>query len=30
MNQDDNDAALANKQEQEQQLWILEQAKMDK
>ena len=30
MNQEDNDAALANQQEEEQQLWILEQAKMDK
>ena len=30
MNEDDNDAALAHKQEQEQQLWILEEAKMHK
>lgn len=30
MNQDDNDAALAHQQEQEQQQWIIEEAKMNK
>ena len=29
MNQDDNDAALANQQEQEQQQWMLEQANQE-